>query len=133
MNKFFRILTMVITMLGLNFFIEAHEGHEDKDVTITGEAMDLACYAGHPDSGQGLSHAKCARECMKKGLPVGILTPDGVLYVALGSEHKTANKILAPYAGRTVQATGHIKEVNHVKFFEIESLKEAKGAAPAAQ
>jgi hypothetical protein len=54
------------------------------DDTITGEVVDLACYIGHPDeSGRGPSHRKCADVCLKKGMPMGILTDDKQIFLLL--------------------------------------------------
>ena len=44
--------------------------------TVTGEIVDLACYLPHPQTGSGPSHRKCADTCLKKGMPMGIVTED---------------------------------------------------------
>lgn len=51
--------------------------------TVTGEIVDLACYLPHPDSGKGPGHRKCAETCIKKGLPMGLLTDDKQTYLLL--------------------------------------------------
>ncbi len=51
--------------------------------TVTGEIVDMACYMPHPDSGKGPGHRKCADTCLKKGLPMGIVTDDKQVYVLL--------------------------------------------------
>lgn len=51
--------------------------------TITGEIVDLACYMAHPATGQGAGHRKCADVCLKKGMPMGILTEDKQAYLLL--------------------------------------------------
>lgn len=134
MRKKIILSAVLLMMAGFNFSLQAHEGEEgDKDQTITGEVMDLTCYATHPDTGSGAAHADCARQCIEKGLPAGILTKDGDLYVALGSNHKKANKKLASFAGKEVEVRGHIKETGHTKFFVVEGVKEAAAvSAPAA-
>ncbi len=50
--------------------------------TITGEVVDLACYLHNPTM-KGQSHRKCAETCAKKGIPMGILTDDGTVYLLL--------------------------------------------------
>ncbi|MBI1884353.1 MAG: hypothetical protein HYS08_09155 [Chlamydiae bacterium] len=115
------VFAVLMSVIGLSAF--AHEEGEAKDDSIKGEVMDLACYASHPDTGKGESHAKCAMQCMEKGLPVGVLTSDGVLYIALGSEHVSANKKLVPYAGKIVTVEGHVYEMNNVKFIEVEEVE----------
>lgn len=121
-----KILIAVFLWVG-SFGYAQHEhehGAAAGSEAITGEVMDLACYTSHPDTGKGLSHAKCARQCLQKGIPAGILTQDGTLYIALGTEHGTANQILEPYAGQVVNIEGQVKEMNGVKFITVEKVKE---------
>jgi len=50
--------------------------------TLTGEVVDLACYIPHPTS-RGNSHRKCADTCLKKGMPMGLVTEDKQVYLLL--------------------------------------------------
>src|SRR3989442_14638900 len=50
---------------------------------VSGEVVDLACYMQHPESGHGAAHRKCADTCLKKGLPMGLLTGDKQLFLLL--------------------------------------------------
>jgi hypothetical protein len=61
--------------------------------SVTGEVVDLACYLPHPDSGKGAGHRKCADTCLKKGMPMGILTEDKQVYLVL-EDHENPK----PYA-----------------------------------
>ena len=61
--------------------------------SVTGEVVDLACYLPHPESGRGTGHRKCAETCLKKGLPVGLLTDDKQVYLLL-EDHENPK----PYA-----------------------------------
>jgi hypothetical protein len=51
--------------------------------TMTGEVVDLACYIPHPATGQGTGHRKCADTCLKKGMPMGLVTEDKQVYLLL--------------------------------------------------
>jgi hypothetical protein len=51
--------------------------------TVSGEVVDLACYMAHPSTGAGAGHRKCAETCLKKGMPIGILTDDKQVYLVL--------------------------------------------------
>jgi len=51
--------------------------------TVTGEVIDMACYLPHPATGQGAGHKKCAEMCVKKGLPMGLLTDDKQVFLLL--------------------------------------------------
>src|SRR6516165_2873179 len=43
---------------------------QGREITVTGEVLDMTCYIAHNLS--GVEHAKCAKECIKRGLPAGI-------------------------------------------------------------
>jgi hypothetical protein len=53
--------------------------------SVTGEVVDLACYMGHgePEKMRGPGHRKCADMCLKKGMPIGIVTDDKQVFLAL--------------------------------------------------
>lgn len=61
--------------------------------TVSGEIIDMACYLPHPETGKGPSHKKCAETCVKKGLPMGLLTDDKQVYLLL-EDHENPK----PYA-----------------------------------
>jgi len=51
------------------------------DVTLTGEIVDLSCYLASGKKGR--VHKTCAQRCAERGLPIGILTGDGKVYLLL--------------------------------------------------
>ncbi|HKP93014.1 MAG TPA: hypothetical protein VJS88_03885, partial [Chthoniobacterales bacterium] len=71
----------------------SHEEHEKEKLaaaaekTITGEIVDLMCYADHSATGE--KHAKCAATCIKGGGPVAILS-ENKAYLVVG-DHKPMN------------------------------------------
>jgi type 1 fimbria pilin len=77
----------------------------DEAVTVKGEVLDMACYLDH--GAQGEKHAKCAAKCIESGLPVGIKTEDGKVYLLIG-EHKPMNKELAEHAAKTITVKGKL-------------------------
>lgn len=96
-----------------------------KTQSVTGEVVDVTCYLAHPDSGIGPDHAKCAADCINKGLPVAIKQGD-LLFIATGADHQSINKKLAPFAAKNVIATGKIKMRDglHMIFVENVELEE---------
>ena len=88
----------------------AHDDHEKEKLdassekTLTGEIVDLMCYADHNASGE--KHAKCAATCIKGGGPVAILS-EGKTYIVVG-DHKPMNDQLAEFAGKTVTLKGKL-------------------------
>ncbi len=77
-----------------------------KMTTIQGEVVDLACYLTKGEHGK--SHEECAKMCINSGLPVGILSKDGRVYLAITANHKSANSLLVPYAAKEVKVTGTV-------------------------
>lgn len=105
--------------------VEAGDHGEGKEVTIKGEVLDMFCFMKHPDSGQGPGHAKCAKSCINKGLPVGFLVEDGAVYLVIGKDHEPASKLIVDFAGRQSLLTGMIYEHHGVKSIEVVSIKAA--------
>jgi len=97
----------------------AHEGHdaadEAKEVKVTGEVLDMACYIDHGATGD--KHADCAKTCIESGLPVGIKGKDGKTYLLIG-EHKPMNKELAAYAGKTITVSGKLATRDGINLIE---------------
>lgn len=110
-----------------------HEGHSDMkamkmekggEVTLTGEVLDMYCYMKHPDMGQGPDHAKCAKNCIRKGLPIGFLS-DGEVYLIIGKEHESAKDLVVDFAGTQAVLKGTLITHDGVKAIEIESIEKA--------
>ncbi|MBA4782245.1 MAG: hypothetical protein H2045_03405 [Rhizobiales bacterium] len=67
--------------------LTAHAATEGKRVTVTGEIMDTWCYysgvMGGQDAVVGSAHHTCAIWCAAGGIPVGLLTDTGEVYLVL--------------------------------------------------
>jgi hypothetical protein len=102
---------------------EPHEGQakETKEVTVSGEIIDMVCYIDH--GAVGAKHAECAQTCIKMGLPVGIKGDDGKTYLLIG-EHKPINSELVPLAAKTITVKG--KFVSRDGFNMIENAEIVK-------
>ncbi len=84
-------------------------------VEVTGRLVDAACYK-LTQSNVGLDHAmpgrleqNCAVECVRAGMPAGLLLPNGTLYVLTGPPAHNNVDLLADL-GRQVTVTGAIAE-----------------------
>lgn len=82
--------------------------------TLTGEIVDLMCYADHNASGE--KHAKCAATCIKGGGPVAILS-EGKTYLVVG-DHKPMNDQLAEFAGKTITLKGKLASTGGIPMLE---------------
>jgi hypothetical protein len=98
----------------------AHEEHEKEKLaaasekTLTGEIVDLTCYADHGATGE--KHATCAATCIKGGGPVAILS-DGKAYLVVG-DHKPMNEQLAEFAGKTITLKGKLASNGGIPMLE---------------
>jgi len=90
---------------------------------ITGEVVDITCYASHEAKGE--KHVACGQKCLTAGLPAGIVS-DGKLWIAVFTDHTPPGSKLASYAGKMVTAVGHKVIKDGTPVFEIESVDAAK-------
>lgn len=104
-------ITAIISACTIAIAVAAAHEHdhnaaeEAKEVTVTGEVVDMACYLDH--GATGAKHADCAKTCIEGGLPVGIKGNDGKTYLLIG-EHKPMNKELAAHAAKTITVKGKL-------------------------
>lgn len=75
-----------------------------QEVFVTGEVLDMTCYITSNLSGP--EHAKCARDCIRSGLPAGIKAKNGKVYLLTGGPGRSINAEVADYAAKTVTIKG---------------------------
>ncbi len=76
-----RKVTLFIATLLMVAAVSPPATWAEGDVTLQGEIVDMACYMSK--GSKGAAHKACAQLCAKKGVPVGILTEGGELYLLL--------------------------------------------------
>jgi len=127
----------ILSLVFLGIAIADEEGHGKhdqhgkegihEDVSLTGEVIDIACYSAHPENGQGPGHADCAKTCAKIGLPVGLLEKETKkVYLAVMSNHKSANETLLPHMAEQVTLKGTVHETKGVNVIHIDSIEPEK-------
>ena len=101
---------------------------DPKEIVIRGEVVDVKCYLTGMMGGKGDDHKQCAIECIKGGLPVGILEEktEKVYTVVPSKGMEGANDALAPYAAQKVALTGSFREKGGMKLFVYTKVEEAK-------
>jgi hypothetical protein len=75
-----------------------------QEIFVTGEVLDMTCYIASNLSGP--EHAECARVCIRRGLPAGIKTKSGKVYLLTGKPGDSINAELADYAAQIVTVRG---------------------------
>ena len=69
------------SLVGLAPAVAAPRAGAQEAVTVSGEVVDLACYLSKGSKGK--RHKQCAELCAKKGLPLGVLTDGGDVYLVI--------------------------------------------------
>ena len=101
---------------------EKEKKKSEKEVTLKGEVVDVACYINHGAKGE--KHAECAEACAKAGGALGILTADGKLYVSLiPDNHESGpNASLMDHIAHQVEAKGFVRSKGGVQGIMITSV-----------
>ena len=90
--------------------------------TVKGEVLDMSCYMGHGAKGKG--HQQCAQKCLDKGLPAGLLTSSGKVYLLVEDHSKAkAYESAIQHAADQVQITGKVVNKNGMQALVVEDVK----------
>ena len=82
---------------------------------------DGRCYLGHAASGD--SHVSCATKCLNQGMPMGLLTSNGTLYlVTLDHDNADPYNSLKSMAGKTVTVTGELLTRSGMRAIEASKI-----------
>jgi hypothetical protein len=95
---------------------------QGQEIVVTGEVLDMTCYIAHNLSGP--QHAQCARDCIRKGLPVGIKGEDGKTYLLVGKK-QAVNAELADYAAKTVTIRGRETMRDGFALLQVEEIRKS--------
>jgi hypothetical protein len=98
-----------------------HVPGQGREITVTGEVLDMTCYIASNLSGP--EHAKCAKECIKRGLPAGIKAEDGKVYLLTGKPGDSVNAELADYAAQIVTIRGQESSRDGFAQLQIEEIR----------
>src|SRR5512139_285974 len=92
-------------------------------VTVKGEVIDTYCYSLMGAKGE--SHRQCAIDCVKAGIPAGLLEEGtGKVYVLLPNKDKSGlPKGVIDKLGRTASITGRVFTTGGSNFLTVESIK----------
>ena len=111
------IISVGLTAVAINWWQHAWQlNAPEREVTVKGEVLDMTCYIAYNMSGP--EHAADARECIRKGLPVGIKSEDGKVYLLTGQPKHSVNEELADYAAQIVTIKG--KETARDGFAQVQ-------------
>jgi len=125
--------TVAIGALLLSGFA-AHAAQEPQRVTITGEIMDTWCYysgvMGGKDAVVGSAHHTCAVWCAAGGIPIGLLTKEGEVYLVpeiAGSGTGDASQTVLDIQSDTLTADALLYERDGFKYLVVEKVVSNEG------
>jgi hypothetical protein len=98
--------------------------------TVTGEVVDMGCYLGHGAKGEG--HIACATKCINNGMPMGLLTSDGKLFLlTMNHDNPDPYNKIKEMAGKTVAVTGASMARSGVIAIDVSDFKPVAAKAKA--
>ena len=114
-------------LIGGGPVLYAHEMGEEKgqgDITVQGEVVDMACYMGH--QAMGAKHKDCGDMCIKGGMPIGLLTAQGTVYLLL-EDHtsKEAYQSLKGMTAEQVKVMGDLHKRGGLEAVVVEKAQKA--------
>lgn len=128
MKRTTRILTAAVVAACLSLFalgvaLAANDhGHGGKPSMVSGELVDMGCYIGHMAKGE--KHADCAAKCVSGGMPMGVLTSAGKLYLlTMDHANPDAYNKAKDFAGKQVKVTGPTHVRNGINTIDVVSAE----------
>ena len=102
---------------------------EGTPIEVTGEVIDTWCYysgvMGDTDAVVGTAHHTCAMWCSAGGIPVGILTETGEVYMVVkweGNPDVADGQALLDVQSHTVKAQGVVYERDGINYLFVEEI-----------
>ena len=116
------IISAGITGVSLKLWEHQRPGFvQGREITVKGEVLDMTCYIAQNLSGS--QHAQCARECIRRGLPAGIKTEAGKVYLLTGKPGHSLNAELADYAAKIVTIKGRETTRDGFAQLQVEEIR----------
>lgn len=121
-------LALAVLLFTMSAPATAKEKAAAKAQTITGEIVDMGCYMGH--AAKGAEHKECGLKCIANGMPMGLLTDKGMLYV-LTMNHDNADPFnkAKEWASEKVKVTGPVSVRNSIKSLQVDAAEPAATTA----
>jgi hypothetical protein len=78
-------------------------------VSVVGEIIDYSCYLQLGK--HGTKHRDCGQKCLKAGMPIGLLTKEGKLYLLMEEEHDQRRDGLTDFRKAAIENMAYVMEV----------------------
>ena len=135
MKKLMIGLTMISAVVAVAAFAHPMSTHKaaaaggaPKQVTLKGEVVDTGCYLAHGSRGE--KHKGCASKCIANGMPMGLLTSNGMLYLlTLDHDNPDPYNQVKDMSAQTVEVTGTLLARNGMKAIDVTGVKAVAASA----
>jgi hypothetical protein len=128
MKRILSVLALVaLPLLAANALAagHAHAKAAAKTLTVKGEIVDLGCYLA--EGARGADHMSCASKCIASGMPFGVLTAEGKLYLlTLNHDNPDPYNKGKELAAQNVTVTGQLIQRNGIMAIDVASIESAK-------
>ena len=122
---------VAVMMFAVHAFAEEGTAKAEKPAkapkveSFKGELVDMGCYLGHGAMGE--KHKECATKCVANGMPMGLLTAEGKLYL-LTLDHDNADPFnqCKSMMGQQVEVTGASAAKGGMKGINVTGVKAAE-------
>ena len=96
--------------------------------TIQGLVRDVACPIQSPETTATDFNLQCAKQCVKAGSPLVILTRKGTMYLPISPwmPDKSVRARLLPFVGKFVKVTGEVYERGGMRAIAVRKIQEEK-------
>lgn len=120
LKKVAGLAVMCLTVMSLSAF-----GQSPKTTKVKGEVVDMSCYMA--SGAHGASHKSCAKMCIGQGLPMGLLTSSGKVYLLISNHDKPeAYQAAKKLAGDQAEVTGALADRGGVTGLVVDGIKGSK-------
>jgi hypothetical protein len=98
-------LFTLVASIGFVPGLQPRRAAAQDQVSMSGEVVDLACYLSK--GSKGTRHKACAQMCAKKGMPLGLLTESGDVYLLIEDhDNPSPYESVKELAGEQAQVAG---------------------------
>ena len=127
MKRLFASFALAILVSGAGLALAAGE-HQGTVKKLSGEVVDTGCYLGH--AARGEKHgASCGSKCVANGMPMGLLTADGTLYlITMNHDNADPYNKLKGMVGKNVTLTGTVMTRSGMKGIDVTEVAAAAKA-----
>jgi len=103
------VFAFALVAFGANPASAQMEMAETTEIEMEATVVDLSCNIALNASGE--SHRECAQMCADAGIPLGLMTEDGKLYLPVSQAMaQNGYEVLKPHAEHTVKVKGRVIE-----------------------